>query len=346
MGDAERDALAMVAGLAAARERAPAGVAIRAWREDADFGPMAEVRSSAAQADGHDFSVSPDQLRGDAEFYQLDPAVVTILAESGGRLVGWSRLVGPYLAPDVGVVVQHGGGVIPEARRTGIGGALVSGIHALGRERIAAFTAPPETPAVFQTYAGASSLASKALLEGVGYRPARWAFYMVRRSLEGIPECSIPPDVELRPVVGEDAALRVGRAASQAMIDHPGWFEETDDQRRAAMTHTLYGQMDVWQVAWAGDEPVAGVLGWIDESENARMGRLRGYTEYIWTLRPWRRRGLASALIAANLRLLRERGMTEAGLMVDTENPSGALHVYERMGFEVGSTEVLYRRPV
>ena len=74
--------------------------------------------------------------------------------------------------------------------------------------------------------------------------------------------------------------------------------------------------------------------------------RLRGYTENISVRRPWRRRGLARALIAASFPLLRARGMTEAALGVDTENLSGALRVYESCGFQSVSRETLYRKPL
>ena len=49
--------------------------------------------------------------------------------------------------------------------------------------------------------------------------------------------------------------------------------------------------------------------------------------------RPWRRRGLARALVAESLRALRDAGMTSAVLGVDADNPTGALGVYEDNGF-------------
>jgi len=60
--------------------------------------------------------------------------------------------------------------------------------------------------------------------------------------------------------------------------------------------------------------------------------------------RPWRRRGLASALIVSALAGLRDAGMTEAMLGVDTENPSGALHLYESLGFGVREHATTYRK--
>jgi ribosomal protein S18 acetylase RimI-like enzyme len=107
--------------------------------------------------------------------------------------------------------------------------------------------------------------------------------------------------------------------------------------------HPTRGQIDVWQVAWDGDRVVGGVLGFIDADENAALNRNRGYTEGIFTIRDWRGRGVASALIARNLQLLKARGLTEAALSVDTENPTGALGLYERHGFHEGNRMVIYR---
>jgi ribosomal protein S18 acetylase RimI-like enzyme len=79
-------------------------------------------------------------------------------------------------------------------------------------------------------------------------------------------------------------------------------------------------------------------------TENEGLGQLRGWLEHVSVRRPWRRRGIATALMASALRGLQEAGMTEAALGVDAENASGALRVYEAMGFHRTRTGVLYRK--
>ena len=44
------------------------------------------------------------------------------------------------------------------------------------------------------------------------------------------------------------------------------------------------------------------------------------------------------------MKFQRERGMTEAALGVDEENPSGARHLYEKMGFRVTGRATFYRK--
>ena len=61
--------------------------------------------------------------------------------------------------------------------------------------------------------------------------------------------------------------------------------------------------------------------------------------------RPWRRRGLGRSMTAASLRRLRVAGMSEALLGVDAKNPTGALGLYEGLGFSVHQRSSVYRRP-
>jgi ribosomal protein S18 acetylase RimI-like enzyme len=55
---------------------------------------------------------------------------------------------------------------------------------------------------------------------------------------------------------------------------------------------------------------------------------------------------LAKALIALSLSALKQRGMTEAALGVDTQNTSGALHLYESMGYRVVKSGTIYRKTI
>ena len=52
--------------------------------------------------------------------------------------------------------------------------------------------------------------------------------------------------------------------------------------------------------------------------------------------------GIAGALLAASLRELEVRGMTEAALSVDTSNPGGAFQLYTKLGFQLRAYEAVY----
>ncbi|MFO7743393.1 MAG: GNAT family N-acetyltransferase [Anaerolineae bacterium] len=75
------------------------------------------------------------------------------------------------------------------------------------------------------------------------------------------------------------------------------------------------------------------VLNWVDGEENDTFQRQRGYTEGILVRRFWRRRGLARCLLVRSIEMFRQTGMEETTLRVDTQNPYGALRLYESMGY-------------
>ena len=102
----------------------------------------------------------------------------------------------------------------------------------------------------------------------------------------------------------------------------------------------------MWQVAWAGDEVVGQVRTYANDGDREMFGRRRAWTEYISTARAWRKQGIATALICASLRQLADLGYEEAALGVDTENPSGALGLYESLGYVVVATDATMQRPI
>ena len=64
----------------------------------------------------------------------------------------------------------------------------------------------------------------------------------------------------------------------------------------------------------------------------------------LFRSKDWRGKGVAKALMCRTMRILKERGMTEGALGVDEENPSGARHLYEKMGFRVTGRATFYRK--
>ena len=78
--------------------------------------------------------------------------------------------------------------------------------------------------------------------------------------------------------------------------------------------------------------------------DEAVSGRLDGWIGSIGTLRSHRKRGIASALIVESLYAFAEAGFNSSMLGVDTENPSGAYAIYERLGYSPLQRSVICRR--
>jgi len=80
------------------------------------------------------------------------------------------------------------------------------------------------------------------------------------------------------------------------------------------------------------------------EQDEQLSGRRDGWIGLLATLREWRGRGVASALVAASLERFRAAGFTHAMIGVDTDNTTGAAGLYRRLGFEPVHRSVAYER--
>ena len=64
-----------------------------------------------------------------------------------------------------------------------------------------------------------------------------------------------------------------------------------------------------------------------------RAGREEGWVYVLCVRRPYRKQGLGQALLLVGMDILQQEGIEWAMLGVDTENLTGALRLYESVGF-------------
>ena len=326
-----------------------AGFTFRPYRGEADVPAMLDVLRASKAADQHeDVDTLATMLNQYRHLTNTDPARDIVLVDGPAGLVAYGRTfwvkedgVEAYQYPVIGFVR-------PEARKQGVGRALLAWLEARALAIVAeqGFPRPPAVPACWQAFASEKSVANVALLERAGYTPVRYFYEMVRPNLDDILDVRLPAGLEVRPAQPEHYQA-IWDANVEAFRDHWGETERTADDYARWLSDEREFQPAIWKVAWdtATNEVAGMVLGYIIAEQNQKFNRLRGWTENICVRRPWRKRGVASALIAENLRELKARGMTEAALGVDTENPTGALRVYEAMGFRPVHRGAAYRKP-
>jgi mycothiol synthase len=271
----------------------------------------------------------------------FDPVRDVTLATVAGRVVGYGQR--GWIDTNDGVHREYRlhGAVHPDWRRRGVGSALIE--HGEAQLRDLAATHSTERTRVFGTWNGDTQRGALALLEGHGYQPVRWFFDMTRPNLDNVPVVELPEGLELRPIQPE-SIRQVWRATIEAFRDHWGGGDDSDEALQRYIDSPSHDP-SLWLIAFDGDEAAGGVINGIEREENEALGLQRGWLHSVWTRRQWRRRGLASALVAKSLALLRERGMTSAVLGVDADNPTGALGLYERAGFEVSYKSTAWRKP-
>ena len=78
------------------------------------------------------------------------------------------------------------------------------------------------------------------------------------------------------------------------------------------------------------------------DADTQATGVREAYLGQLGVLPEFRGRGLGSALIVESLRAAAAAGMDRSGLTVDTNNTTGALQLYERLGFAVDARETVW----
>jgi mycothiol synthase len=313
---------------------------------DADVPLMHAVAKDVRTADGE---VEPLSLAGMRAWYdhleRCDPATDIAIIELDRRVVGYGRVkwadtndnqryydMTCYLHPDF--------------RRRGIGRALLAWAERRSQDIAAGHAAVGnglDRPWWFTAFRFDGDRGADALLRQCGYQAFRRFHSMVRPDLDDIPDRQLPLGIEIRPIPEDREAMRrVFLADGEAFRDHFGWVDDSDEAFLAFVEDPATDPR-LWLVAFDGDEIAAGVLNGIHTLED---GTRQGWLDSVFTRRPWRQRGLARALIARSLVLLREQGLDAAYLGVDSENPNQALGLYESAGFQVASSSTAYRKPL
>ena len=310
---------------------------------DEDVEAIVRILNAHAAADGVEEAWTTDGLRAwfGHPSEQFDAMRDALLVELGGRVVATGRTEWVDTRDGQHREYRLHGTVDPELRGRGIGTWLLAELER--RQRARAAEHAPERETVLMTFA-AVGRPEEAMLRASGYEPARWFIDMVRPSLDDVDVRRMPDGLELRPVT-PDQHETIWHANREAFRDHWGGSDESIEQLRRILDDPDTDP-SLWLIAWDGDEVAGGVWNEIRPAENEAFGIRRGWLGSVFTRRPWRRRGLAAALIGRSLIALRDRGMTSAILGVDADNPSGAYGLYEAAGFEVHDRFVALRKPM
>ncbi len=318
------------------------GLEWRGFRGKVDYPHMVAIIEASKEADQLEWVTNIEQVEKDYEYLEnCDPFSDMVFAEVKGEVVGYGRCWWEQQIDQTRLynLFAH---LKPAWRDLGIRQEIVARME-MRLSQIAA-AHPDDGPKHYQCWASENEQHWENLLRTRGYEPVRHGFSMVRPDLDNIPDLPLPEGLELRQA-DLSQWRQIWEAAREAFRDHWGAHEWPEERFEGWQVQPTFNPA-LWQVAWDDDEVAGGVLTFIDHEENEEYGRLRGYTETIFTRRQWRQRGLARALIARSLQRQKELGMTESSLGVDAENLSGALNLYKSMGFQVVKRFTTYRKPV
>lgn len=250
------------------------------------------------------------------------------------ELVGYFSVY-PRHADETHQMIHVEGAVRPDRRGHGIGSLLVRAMldraDAVHREQRA------DLPAKLTLSGLSTNDGQAALLDDVGFVAERYSFVM-RTVLGEVTEPGPLPTGYRLERYDESWSAAMHAAHNEAFLDHPNFTPWTDVMWKQWVTDSRNFRPALSLVAVHEDDPGT-VAAYLQSNEYdayfAATGRREAYVAKVGTRREHRGRGLAGLLLQHALWGYQQAGFDEASLDVDSENPTGALGIYERAGFEV-----------
>lgn len=309
------------------------GLKFRRYKGDSDYSLMSSIGSRSFEADKVDYFETAEDLANDYENSpNRDPCSEVVIAEVKGEPIAYGRI---WTDPGIGgeSVYWHVAHVLPEWRGTNLRLALLR----FNEKQIISMAKldGKMSPFVCKVWALDEPNEWREMIVAEGYRAVMFFFEMVRPNLDDVPDIPFPPGLELRSVKPEDYP-KIWNASKEAFRGKP-WFVEALYDRKYfdSWKDSPAFQPNLWRVAWDGDEVAGMARNEVPIDQNRAFNRNRGHTQHLSVMPKWRRRGLGRALLAESLRMMREKGLKEASLDVETQSTTGELQLYESTGYKI-----------
>jgi mycothiol synthase len=215
--------------------------------------------------------------------------------------------------------------VHPDHRRHGIGTALLGLMEGRAREQIASM--PEGARVTLQGGVHAPNAEAHRFVERAGYTHIRSHWRMAIDLASEPPAPQWPGGIVVRTFVRGQDERAVFEAADEAFSDHWGHVP------------SKYDEWENWTVKRADFDPSLWFLA-VDTENGGRIAGfaldwhdpIQGWVGTLGVLRPYRRRGLAQALLHQSFGEFWRRGEHKVVLGVDSQNLTGATRLYQRVG--------------
>ncbi len=314
-------------------------------REDA--AAVNDLLAAAEAVDRTEEHYNLEDVLEELENPLIDPAKDWLVVERDGQVVALSRLM-PRAPADGAVSVALDGTVHPEHRRRGVGSVLVQAM--VERARAYVEERGPGLRPVITGHAPSDNHDLARVFEREGLVPERWSFLM-GADLDG--DAAAPGGGEPEPALPDGYTLHtwedvdhdeVREAHNRAFVGHYGFTPWSREMWEQWVAGSRAFRPAVSLLARDGEGRVAA---YVQTSEYDAVAEATGvreaYVAKVGTLEEHRGRGLAGRMLRVALGRYRAAGFQRATLDVDSENPTGALGIYEKAGFRIQQRWTSYR---
>lgn len=314
------------------------------WIRDEDVAAWTELTNHLAVVDGSDEFYEAEDLLEELHEPGAEPTCDTVAIWNAEVMIGFGQIrVGQQLRDGL-CRVSLGGGLLESFRRQGLGTKLLGILEEQGISKASALY--PATDLALDVWGHHAGHGAGILAESMGYTAARY-FQDMEVSPENFRQQSTDWNQDLSLKVLPFSAVSsesVRILDNEAFGDHWGSTPKTVEEWKF-MTSARTFRADRSLVLVGRIEPYGAeqILSYVLASEWT-PGEL--YVARVGTGRASRGRGYAAQLLSAVVQDAVANGFTKIELSVDAQSPTGAVGLYERLGFSVIRSGIMYRKIV
>ncbi|MCB9454481.1 MAG: GNAT family N-acetyltransferase [Anaerolineaceae bacterium] len=278
----------------------------------------------------NDHDVDETRTEWGSPDWKLEDSTRVVFAPNGdlaGYVEVWDNMPLP-------VNIWVWGRTHPDYEGEGVASYLMA--WAEDRARQAVNRVPPDIRVAIGAGTPSTYAPAHRLLAGCGMEMKR-SFYTMEIEFEGeVVQTRWPAGITVRSYDGTDGDFRAILAAvNESFTDHWGFVEQPLDQTVSRWQHFISSDPDfdpaLWFIAMEGDNIAGMSLCYSKTTRDPQMG----WVGTLGVRRPWRRKGVALALLHHSFAAFQGIGKQRAGLGVDASSLTGATRLYEKAGMHV-----------
>jgi GNAT superfamily N-acetyltransferase len=297
---------------------------IRAAAPDEDAA-LVELMRLVYAHQGRPHPTTADQYRQMLHAPFFDPTLDRrVVSTADGTLAGYAHLTNRAAFTRLHPAVY----VHPDYTGRGIGTYLTEWAEARARELIP--RAPTAQPVILSCSISSTQTVAAELLTAHGYTLVRH-FLDLQADLMTAPAPPVwPAQITLRTAIRGQDERAIYRVVDETFGDHWDHVHVEEEEGLARFVQRIEDNPQHDPTLWflacvqdaAGQEEIVGYA----------LCDLSGWINLVGVRRPWRRQGLAAALVQQCFGEFWRRGVQEVHLMVDGESPTRAVQLYVRAG--------------
>lgn len=293
-----------------------------------DGAEWARLLLAVEESYGTEDFVGAEDLVEDLRDPDVDPERGTIAAFSEASMIAYAGL-----RASSSVTGRHEmglyGAVHPSWRGRGLGTRLLAWAEQaalpLHRARY------PGHPLALSADCPAGQGDAVALFAAAGYQEARWFHFMSRDLTAPKPDGPLPAGIRIAGYSAEFSHL-ARQVRDEAFGDQSGSIQTTAESWQHLVDHERFRPAFSF-LAYRGDEPVGVLIACEYDAFRQATGRRECFIATVGVTRAARGQGIASALLGRSLAAAQADGCDIATLYAGTDTPTGALTLYEHLGF-------------